>query len=293
MSPPTSLAAARAADGASTVRLTDGDTAYRVEGERGPWVVLIHGLITPMYSWEPLSTALASAGFRVLRYDHFGRGLSDRPDVRYDPALYERQLSELLRALAIDSAHVVGWSMGAIIAARLAQAQPERVSRLVLIAPGMFVEPPPVVRLVARLPWLGRAILARSAPSVIRGLPAQHLEHPDRFLEYAARMRTQTEVPGLGASFASTVLHYPWGSGPELAAAGAHPRPVQLIWGNDDPSTPYRNAPRIREVFPRAELVTIAGARHAPHVEHAARVHPPLVEFLRREGGAPRADVVV
>jgi pimeloyl-ACP methyl ester carboxylesterase len=262
--------------------------------------VLIHGLVTPMYSWDALSSALTGAGFRVLRYDHLGRGLSDRPPVRYDPALYTRQLVELLRSLSIDATHVVGWSRGCLIGARLALEMPDAVHRLVMIAPGMFVAQPMMVRVVSRLPVVGRAILARSATTVIARLPAEHLEHPDRFPDYAARMREQTAHPGLGESFASTVIHYPWGSGPELAEAGRHSRPVQLVWGDHDPATPYRNAARVRAIFPRAELVTVAGARHAPHVEHAARVHPAIVEFLRRDAFAsldapapPRPDVIV
>ena len=298
MSP--TLAEARAADGVQTARLSDGDTAYRVEGSRGPWVVLIHGLVTPMYSWDALSSALAAAGFRVLRYDHLGRGLSDRPATRYDPALYTRQLVELLRALSIDATHVVGWSMGCIIGARLALELPDAVHRLVMIAPGMFVAKPPLVQVVSRVPLLGPAIIARNAPRVLARLPGEHLERPDRFPDYAARMREQLAFPGLGESFASTVMNYPWHAGPELAEAGRHPRPVQLIWGDDDPATPYRNAAPVREVFPRAELVTVRGARHAPHVEHPHRVHPPLLDFLRRDAfasidapGPPRADAVV
>jgi pimeloyl-ACP methyl ester carboxylesterase len=294
------LAEARAAAGVQIARLSDGDTAYRVEGSRGPWVVLIHGLITPMYSWDALSSALVTAGFRVLRYDHLGRGLSDRPRLRYDPALYTRQLVELLRAVSIDATHVIGWSMGCIIGARLALELPDAVHRLVMVAPGMFIEPSLLVRALSRLPLVGPRVIARNAPRVIARLPAEHLEQPARFPDYAARMRDQLAFPGLGEAFASTVLNYPWQAGPELAEVGRHPRPVQLIWGDDDPATPYRNAARVREVFPRAELVTVRGGRHAPHVEHPGRVHPALLEFLRRDAfasidapAAPRADAVV
>jgi len=300
MSHAPTLAAARTADGARTVRLSDGETAYHVEGTAGPWVVLVHGLVTPMYTWEPLSAALAAAGFRVLRYDHLGRGLSERPRTRYDLALYVRQLSELTRALDIEAAHLVGWSMGCVINSRFALERPDAVLRHVLIAPGLFVDPPLRLRVVSSLPLVGPSILARRAPSFIAELPAEHLEYPERFPGYLDRMLAQTRQPGLGESFASTLLHYPWGSGPEFRAAGEHPRPVQLVWGDADPATPYRNVPRVREIFPRAELVTVAGARHAPHVEHPVRVHPPILDFLRRDAFASHdaphplhADVVV
>jgi len=274
-----SLEAARREAGVGTVRLADGVTAYRVHGERGPWVVLVHGLLTPMYAWEGMAEALAAAGFRVLRYDQLGRGLSDRPDVRYDLPLYVRQLSELMTALGIERAHLVSWSMGCIVTSRLALEEPARVQHHVLIAPGLFVHPPLRLRVIARLPFARRIIASRAA-AFIDALPAEHLREPGRFPGYLARMREQLRYPGLGASFASTVLHYPWGAGPELRQAGAHPRPVLLVWGEDDPATPYANAWRVQGLFPRAQLLTIPRGRHAPHVEHADEVNAAVARFL-------------
>ena len=53
-----------------------------------------------------------------------------------------------------------------------------------------------------------------------------------------------------------------------------------LVWGSDDPTTRYDNMARVRALFPRAELLTLAGARHAPHVEHEAEVHAAILRFL-------------
>src|SRR5690606_38411716 len=79
---------------------------------------------------EPLSHMLSQRGFRVLRYDQFGRGLSDRPSMTYDSALYTRQLEELTRHLGIERMHLVSWSMGGIIASHYALAAPNRVASL-------------------------------------------------------------------------------------------------------------------------------------------------------------------
>ncbi len=277
--PPESLAAARAAAGADTARLSAGDTAYCVHGERGPWVVLVHGLVTPMYAWEPMATALAAAGFRVLRYDQLGRGLSDRPDVRYDLALYVRQLRELLHELAISEAHVVGWSMGCVVSSHLALQAPELVQRHVLIAPGLFLEPPRRLRIIRRLPFATR-IIAAQASRFLDALLAEHVTEPARFAWYRDRMREQLGFPGFARSFASTVRNFPWRAGPELRAIGAHPRRVLVLWGDDDPATPYANLRRVQDLYPRAELVTFAGARHAPHVEYADRANAAIAEFL-------------
>src|SRR4051812_915536 len=86
------------------IRLTDGITHYQIDGpDTGRVVVLAHGFSVPYYIWDSTAAALAGAGYRVIRYDSYGRGWSDRPDVPYNDKLYERQVSDLL-----DSLHVTG-----------------------------------------------------------------------------------------------------------------------------------------------------------------------------------------
>ena len=85
------------------VRLTDGYTHYEIAGPpAGHVVVLAAGFSVPYYIWDPTFNALAEAGFRVLRYDYYGRGFSDRPDVPYTQAFYVRQLGELLDSLKVS-----------------------------------------------------------------------------------------------------------------------------------------------------------------------------------------------
>ena len=81
--------AARAAAPGRFVRLRDGVTHYDLSGpDGGRTVVLLSGGSVPYYLWDPTREALAASGFRVLRYDYFGRGFSDRPKLRYDLATY-------------------------------------------------------------------------------------------------------------------------------------------------------------------------------------------------------------
>jgi len=68
----------RAQIGGNYVALSDGVTRYQWEGpSEGPVVVLVHGATIPMWVWKNLAADLAEGGFRVLRYDKFGRGYSD------------------------------------------------------------------------------------------------------------------------------------------------------------------------------------------------------------------------
>ena len=67
----------------SFVLLSDGYTHYELGGdENGEPVVLVHGFSVPYFIWDPTFDFLTKSGFRVLRYDLFGRGYSDRPEAR-------------------------------------------------------------------------------------------------------------------------------------------------------------------------------------------------------------------
>jgi pimeloyl-ACP methyl ester carboxylesterase len=283
-----SLIQARVAAGAQSAQLSDGTTAYHVHGERGPWVMLVHGLVTPSYSWEAIADMLAAEGFRVLRYDEFGRGLSDRPAIRYDLDLYVRQLRELTDELGIDTMHLVGWSMGSIIITRFAFEHPTRVESLTLIAPGLFMRQPLPMQVLSRLPGARKLIAWRVGDAIDR-LDKAHLSRPDRFPHYRERAREQLEFPGMGESLASTVTHFPWGAGDDLRTVGEHPRPVLVVWGDKDTVTPYANASRVLQLYPRATLLTVEGGRHAPHLDHAELVHPAIVRHLRTAGRHTRS----
>lgn len=98
------------------VRLPDGMVHYELKGPPdGQPVVLVHGFSVPYYIWDPTFPALAAAGLRVLRYDLFGRGFSDRPDLPYTMELFVRQLKDLLEALQVNiPVSLVGLSLGGL-----------------------------------------------------------------------------------------------------------------------------------------------------------------------------------
>ena len=97
----------------------------------GPPVVLIGGLGSQLQSWAT-QVPIYSKYFRVIVFDNRGAGRSDKPDVPYSIELMADDTAGLLDTLGIDSAHVVGKSMGGMIGQWLAIKYPEKVKRLVL-----------------------------------------------------------------------------------------------------------------------------------------------------------------
>lgn len=107
---------------------------YRDEGQGRP-VVLIHGLGNTLSSWDGVARSLRTT-YRVVRFDLRGSGASSVPSGPYEPEMWTADLLGLLDALDIDRAHLIGHSLGSLIATRFASEHPDRVRSLGLIGTG-------------------------------------------------------------------------------------------------------------------------------------------------------------
>lgn len=124
--------------------LTNGITTYYEEEGSGPAVVLIHGHSADGRLWDGQFAFLAANGFRAVRYDVRGHGLSDAPSSGYTFENYALDLRDLLDHLRIDRAHLVGLSMGGGIALTFALDNPLRAASLTLLSsclPGYAYSP--------------------------------------------------------------------------------------------------------------------------------------------------------
>ena len=128
--------------------------AYQVQGD-GPPLVCCHAMGWDGSLWDPHRARLA-ASHRLITFDHRGCGASDHPT---DPGLYSvdgfaADLTAVLDDLGIEKARILGYSMGAVAALRLATTRPERVERLVLVSAMASRLPQPVIeraRIVAEM----------------------------------------------------------------------------------------------------------------------------------------------
>ncbi len=120
------------------VKLSNGYTNYELLGNKdAETIVLVHGNAAPLLSWDNNVDSLVEAGFQVLRYDIFGHGYSDRPNLKeYNRDLYIRQLEELVTKLEINTPFIIaGTSQGGAIAAEYAATYPEKVKKIALLGP--------------------------------------------------------------------------------------------------------------------------------------------------------------
>jgi len=247
-------------------------------------VVLVHGFSVPAFLWDPTFAGLADAGFRVLRYDLFGRGYSDRPDVVYNQALFDRQLCELLDALGFTApVNLAGLSMGGAIAVGFTAQHPERVRALALLSPAGFPVPASRAAWLLHPPLVGEWLFDRFTEKLIVGGLAKDFYVRDRLAEFEARYRVQMRYQGFRRALLSTLRHGPISTmATAYQAVGKLTCPVLLIWGRDDQTVPFALSEKVRAAIPRAEFHPIDNAGHIAHYEKPEIVNPLLAAFFNQ-----------
>ncbi|MBI1216950.1 MAG: alpha/beta fold hydrolase [Rhodobacteraceae bacterium] len=267
------------------VELSRGLTYYEWRGPaRGPVVVCIHGLTTPSYVWAPVAVALTALGVRVLTYDLYGRGLSDRPAGRQDRAFFVTQLDELLTALEITRAvTLLGYSMGGAIATAFAQDKPARVDRLVLVAPvGLGHRLSRFLTFCAAVPVIGDGLVRVFGDILYRrgidySLP-DNPEVPDMVARMAGEMGTRGTLPAVLSSLRGMVAE---DMAPVHRALAETSLPVLAIWGEADKVIPLAAMGRLAQINRRARQVELSGATHALPYTHPDDILGALTDLLR------------
>jgi len=257
--------------------LPRGRTHYRWHGPPDSQVIIcIHGLTTPSFVWTPIAEGLAAQGFRVLTYDHYGRGYSDRPRGAHDLAFYNDHLSALLDHLGVTApVTLFGYSMGGAIAASFAAAHPDRTARAILLAPaGLGHDLGGVARIVARRKWLGRWLMLasyagsyRAALEEDRALATPAL--PDVVDLQLKELDYRGFIPAVWSSLYHALDHDLFDEHRRIAAAGT---PLTAIWAADDDIIPVAGAEKLAALNPAATNVVIENATHAVAYTHPSDV---------------------
>lgn len=280
---------ARQAAPGSFLTLTDGQIHYRLEGpESGPLIVLVHGFSTPNFIYQQNVEALNEAGFRTLRFDHFGRGWSDRPSTRYDVDFYDRALTELLDGLGVDQPFgLAGLSMGGPIVAEFTARHPERVERLVLLVPAGLdtAGADGATGALLRTPLVGDWVWRMIGKGILLG--DRQYDERERAPENRLKgdVAEQFEYRGYLQALLSTLRHMPMTARQEtferLAATGV---PTLAIYGDADQTVLVSSAPQLEVLMPEADVRVVEGGEHGLNYQMHSLINPWLVEWFEAEG---------
>ena len=262
------------------VALTGGTTHFEVAGpETGRVAVLVHGFSVPAYIWDPTFAALGGAGYRMIRYDLFGRGLSDRPDAAHDCPFYDAQLDDLLDSLHVaEPVDFLGLSFGGYVVAHYASTHSQRIRTLTLVDP---VTSRRVLPWYIQAPIIGPYLFQVGAVPTMADNQASDFLHPERFPGWADRYRPQMQYRGFGRALRRSALTLTTADFEGMYAAVARAGiPVLLVWGKQDPTVPIANAENVKRAIPGLEFFAVDESGHLPQMEQTTAFDAHLFAFL-------------
>lgn len=245
-----------------------------------PVVLMLHGFGGSLHSFEAWAAGLA-ATHRVIRIDLPGAGLTGAdPSGDYSDEHGIAVLAALLNQRGVARATVLGHSMGGRLAWRFAAAQPDRVDKLVLVAPDGFASPgfdygkAPKVGVVAKL------MTVALPKAVLRMSLAPAYAQPDAVMDDALVTRYHDLMLAPGVRPAIIARMEQLNLLPPEPLLRAIRAPTLLLWGEQDRMIPIANAQDYLKALPNAKLVTLPGVGHVPQEEAAAAGLAALQAFL-------------
>jgi pimeloyl-ACP methyl ester carboxylesterase len=224
------------------------EIGYRIYG-RGEPLLMIMGYAGEMDVWPPELVQELSRSYRVILFDNRGMGYSSGADAPVSIELMASDAAELLTALHIESAHVLGWSMGAMVAEQLAISYPQRVRKLVLYGASLDNEP-----VMAAIKRMGAAGAKQLLPMMF---PAAWLKaNPDIF----GRLPSPSirPIPAVVSKQREAIAR--WAPDPKKLAGISEE--VLLVSGVQDNVVPPAQALRLAEIIPGSWLARFRDAGH-------------------------------
>jgi len=263
------MPAVRAADGTRIVY----DTFGRSDGEP---LVLIMGLAIDRWGWVRQRTVLG-AKFRCISIDNRGAGLSDKPHGNYDIFTMAADVEAVMDAEGIESAHVMGYSLGGVLAQVLALRSPGRVRSLVLASTACRIKD-----------WRREVMAEWSQLIEASGVQAFAQEN----LRWVAAARHMRWLTPLAPAFAPLLVRAPGhGVQGQIHAIASITEQLHdelrgievdtlVLVGSQDILTPVADSEEIAHLIPGARLQVISGAAHGAVVTDAGVFNRAVSQFL-------------
>jgi pimeloyl-ACP methyl ester carboxylesterase len=250
---------------------------YETHGAGHP-LVLIRGFGSNADHWY-CQIPVFSTGYRVVVFDNRGIGRSDRPAGPYTIPAMADDTAGLMDALGIERAHVLGISMGGMIAQELALRNPERVDRLVLGCTRCGGERavPAAAEVMQAFAEYAAVGTEQAAREVMKCLFAEKTiaEAPDVVQLYREVTAKYPPAPEVLALQRDAVLgHDTWARLPQIQA------PTLVLTGKEDVLVPPENSKILADRIPNARLQVIEGGGHQFLVERPDEFNRAVLDFL-------------
>jgi pimeloyl-ACP methyl ester carboxylesterase len=262
---------------------------YRVAGD-GPPIVLIHGMLNSSSHWQSVARDLAQ-DHTVVAPDLIGHGDSAAPRGDYSLGAHAASIRDLLAAIGVERATIVGHSLGGGVAMQFFYQFPQRVERLVLISSGgLGRDVSPLLR-TAALPGMSLLLSLTIHPRMLsaiwdtggrlrgRGIGA------GVHLQAIARALRPLENADARQAFLHTLRSVIDVHGQRVAATDRldllESMPTLIVWGERDHTIPIEHGRRAHEAIPHSVFATLPRAAHFPHLEDPDGLARVLRRFMQ------------
>jgi pimeloyl-ACP methyl ester carboxylesterase len=271
---------------------------YRIAGS-GPPVVLIHGMVNSSRHWESVALRLADA-YTVIAPDLIGHGDSATPRGDYSLGAHAASIRDLLTAIGIERATIVGHSLGGGVAMQFFYQFPQRTERLVLVSSGgLGHEVSPLLR-GAALPGATVLLALAAKPRVLAALlnASERLRRrgsgKGTYLRSIARALQPLERPGAREAFLQTLRSVIDVRGQRVSARDRlyllSAMPTLIVWGARDNTIPLSHGRQTHEAVPGSRFEILPHAAHFPNLEDPEGLAAVLRDFLETTRPAPIDD---
>jgi pimeloyl-ACP methyl ester carboxylesterase len=266
---------------------------YRTAGS-GPPVVLIHGMLNSSRHWEAVALQLAE-NYTVVAPDLIGHGDSAVPRGDYSLGAHAAVIRDVLAAIGIERATIVGHSLGGGVAMQFFYQFPQRTERLALVSSGgLGHEVSPMLR-AAALPGASALVWAVAHPRVVSGFwrLGGRLRARGSWLaaqaEAVSRALRPLSQPGAREAFLQTLRAVIDVRGQRVSARDRlhllRDMPTLIVWGERDHTIPIAHGRATHAAVPGSWFRTLPPAAHFPHLEDPVGLAEALREFI--EGTEP------
>ncbi len=249
------------------------------------------GLTIPLFYWDGLVAELNARGLRTPAFSAYGRGYSDRVRARYDESLFVRQLAELTDRLGLTARplHLVGTSMGALVAMACAARHRSSVSTLTVAGPAGLAKPRPTSpHRLLRSDLLAGLVARRRGRRILQRHLGHNVRDPERGAELTEMVLDAFRFEGSLHAVFDTLQHLPVSGRDDLfRQTGTLGIPTLLLWGDEDSVTPLAHFAPARALLKPRHHHVIPECGHMAPFERPRDAADQLVPFVAARSERP------